>query len=259
MRFQLFLVIFLIPLVTKTTEISNSNQQASAQGNVFSTHLIPVQTVNVRGYNGQYHPISKIPYCSTNSSISFGSYPPTLCPDGDIGLSPGAVNFMNANFNKCVAYGLKEIGIRRPFKRVKIFGQGGAFKKRSNGTISNHTSGDAIDINHLQIEFNNGQSAVFPASAVDYNGVPFEGFFRCEENCLNPETGKQRRWNMTGKAIFYEKFRYCLEQAVALEHAKFPGQQCSGGPLGCNDDSSHDNHMHFSFPVCPRMKGFKVK
>ncbi|MBY0384477.1 hypothetical protein K2X05_04890, partial [bacterium] len=86
----------------------------------------------------------------------------------------------------------------------------------------------------------------------DFEGNLREGFTRCKKNCGTNQFKRKNRYTFQGKALFYESFYNCLLEKT--EQLKQNGN-CSGGTLGCHDESGHDNHIHLSVPLCPKPRG----
>jgi hypothetical protein len=206
--------------------------------------------------NGATYPLTYIDGCDKTHNIGFKFHLESeLACDAQVRIHPHAVRFLNKYMHECTIDALKKIGVNKPIARVDIHSQG-VFVYRHvdddpNRDWSNHALGAAIDMNQLEVEFEDGSKVKYPVAAVGFDGKLFTGFSRCQSNC------KGRRYNRTGKALFYDGFKNCIEKRVEdyKNEKESEGLKCTGGVLGCDYNSDHANHIHLSVPICPAPKG----
>lgn len=174
--------------------------------------------------------------------------------DFKIRIHPHAVKFLDDHLHACAEEGLKRVGVTKSIAKVEIHSLGVFTKRRVAGSSvwSNHSLGAAIDLNALGIEFQDGTKDVFAVSAINPKTNRLNsGFSRCSSKCGG------RRYNRTGKALFYDGFYGCIKtKAEEIKTAKRKeGISCTGGVLGCDYNGDHADHIHLSVPVCPKPRG----
>lgn len=205
---------------------------------------------------GNTYPLTYIDGCNRTHNIGFKFYLEAgLSCDFSARIHPHAVRFLNQNLHECAREGLEAIGETRSIARVDIHSQGVFVKRHIDNDPSkpwsNHSLGAAIDMNNLEIEFEDGSSETYAVAAVNFAGRLNPGFTRCNRNC------EGRRYNRTGRALFYNGFYQCMRTKTDAIRAarRAEGVRCSGGVLGCDYDGDHANHIHLSVPICPSPRG----
>ncbi|MBY0385879.1 hypothetical protein K2X05_12040 [bacterium] len=128
----------------------------------------------------------------------------------------------------CIAEGVKASGVTKKIKRTNIYNDGTfADRDTSSGSISLHANARAIDINRIDVQF--------------------------EDNTwLNtPMTINSK------KNAFYVNFNKCWVNRTIARMKKESTKSCHyfKGVIDCKD-KYHTNHVHLSMPYCPRRRGF---
>lgn len=230
-------------------------------------HGIQTTRDTPRNFGGKRYPLKELNNCPENGSIHFSHYGGSCA--SKVKIHPVAIDFLDKYLFHCAQKSLKDIGVKKKIRRVTIFTQGIYVKRKVKGKSvwSNHTTGSAIDMNQLGIEFSDGTQDYFPTSAVGFDGKIFEGFKRCRSNChytyTNPVTGqkknRRRRYDRSGKAVFYDSIFKCFDEKIEKikqEYLSKNNRKCTGGVKGCDQSKANANHIHMSVPICPRPPGF---
>lgn len=254
MNFKIIFITYLFHLffgyfVAEAVEFAPSRtmqprlSREAQSGDFAQIGLTPISTVSKK-WKGNKFKLVEIETCNPKGNINIKFYTNRYlkCEEFPALAHPNLVKFLDDHLHVCTRSALTAIGQTekaRSVKNIQIVSQG-IFYQRGK---SNHSTGSSIDINHLVIEFGNGQKETWPTSAIDFEGKEFPGFTKV----------KGGPWQREGNALFEPAFVKCM--AERIENIKSNGENCNGGILDCDSNSDHHNHIHLTVPMCPRIKG----
>jgi hypothetical protein len=130
----------------------------------------------------------------------------------------------------CIAEGVRASGISKAIKKTKIYNAGSLRTRPSSGGCrSLHYAARALDIWGMDVIFDDNTS-LYTRMHIDHRNRPF-----------------------------YKEFNKCWERETeALMRRLYPNNtRCHNydGLIDCSD-RDHQNHIHASFPYCPKKSGF---